>query len=294
MKRLYLVLLTVALCVSLCSCDSILQKAKSAITGEAISEMPADYITTLENEQYTYELYDGYVKIIEYLAEETVVTIPSEIDGRPVSVIGSLCFFQTGIVSVTIPSSVKTIEASAFYYADALKEITIPDTVEKIEMRAFGWCNALESVTVGKGITEIPDYCFNHCASLTTVEIPDNIKTIGVRAFSYCEKLSEQTVPSTVESIKERAFAGCAALEFVTIENESVSLGTKIFDGSDNAVIIAPEGSTAYDYCVENNLRWSTSKAVEAIVLGYSEETSQETDSIDDSNASVQESSAEN
>lgn len=268
MKKILLLILAAMLCICLCSCDSLLQRAKSAITGEEISQMPDDYIATIENEQYTYELYESYVKIIEYRAEETEITIPDEIDGRPVTVIGSLCFFETPVVSVTIPSSVKTIEASAFYYADALKSITIPDTVERIQMRAFGWCNSLESIVLGSGIAEIPDYCFNHCSALTSVEIPSNVNTIGLRAFSYCEKLSEQVIPATVETVGERAFVSCTALDFITFENPSVTLGASMFDETENVVIIAAENSNAYNYCVENNLRWSTSKSVEAVILG--------------------------
>jgi hypothetical protein len=42
------------------------------------------------------------------------VVIPLEIDGKPVTVIGSNTFFlNSGITSVTIPASVERIETSA-------------------------------------------------------------------------------------------------------------------------------------------------------------------------------------
>lgn len=275
MKKILLLALALMLCISLCSCDSLLKKVKTAVTGEEESVMPADYITTLENEQFSYELYEGYVKIIEYLGEESELTIPSEIDNKPVKVIGSLCFFdnETKITSVIIPESVTTIEASAFYYADNLVSVTIPDSVTSIGSRAFAWCNALESFTFGAGVTEIPEYCFNHCASLINVAIPADIKKIGLRAFSYCDKLNDQIIPATVESVGERAFAGCPALEFITFENASISLGKDIFAESNNVVILAAENSAAMNYCAEYNLRWSVSKDIEAIVLGSSEES---------------------
>ncbi len=280
MKKTALLLLIAMLCICLCSCDSLLQKAKSAITGEEISQMPEDYVTTIEGEEYTYELYKTYIKLTAYVGEETEITIPKEIDDRPVTVIGSLCFFETGVTSVTISKNIDTIEASAFYYADALTSIVIPDTVKNIGMRAFGWCNALESVTIGKGISEIPDYCFNHCISLTSVEIPDNVKSIGLRAFSYCDNLSDQIVPENIESVGELAFAGCPALEFVTFENDDVSIGADAFVDCENVVVIAGVDSKPYKYCAENNLRWSTSKSVEAITLGNSENSSSD-ESVD-------------
>ena len=110
MKKISLVLSVIQLSVSLCSCESFLAEIKSAVTGEEISKKPDDYIVTESNEQFEYELYDDYVKIISYLAEETEVTIPSEIKEKPVRVIGSLCFHQTAdVTSVIIPERTQFI-----------------------------------------------------------------------------------------------------------------------------------------------------------------------------------------
>ncbi len=281
MKKIMLLMLTVMLCVTLCSCDSILKRAKSMVTGEEEPEMPKDYIATLENDEYSYELYDEYVKIIKYLVEDgdTTVTVPSEIDGKPVTVIGSLCFYDidTAVVAVNIPDSVTTIEESAFYYADKLVSIVIPDSVTSIGSRAFAWCNSLETVTFGKNITEIPEYCFNHCAAMETLTIPSTVTKIGVRAFSYCENLKEIVVPKEITELGDRAFSGCPLLEFVTFENPDITLGTNIFESSDNVVVLAPDNTNAKKYCEDNNLRWSTSKDIEAVVLGGDESSAEST-----------------
>lgn len=283
MKKILLLLLAAILCLSLCSCDTILKKAKTAVTGEEESEMPEDYIATLENDQFSYEVYEEYIKLTKYTAIETSVEIPSEIDGKPVTTIGSLCFHDTEalVTSVNIPSSVTTIEESAFYYADHLLTIRIPDSVTKIGSRAFAWCNSLESVSFGAGVTEIPDYCFNHCASLTTLIIPSKITKIGIRAFSYCDNLIEMVVPSNVLEVGERAFAGCPMLEFVTINNDSVQLGKNIFEECERLSVIASENSNAMNYCAEYQLRWSTSKDIEAIIIVTDES------SVEESNTSA-------
>ncbi len=280
MKRIFLFLLISLLCISLCSCDTLLKKAKSAITGEEESKMPDDYVASLQNSEYTYDLYEDYVEITKYIGENVEVSVPSKIDGLPVKVIGTLCFHDTdaAVVSVTIPASVTEIGEQAFYLAEDLVSITIPDTVKKIGTRAFAWCNGLENVVIGNGVTEIPDYCFNHCASLTSVSIPESIKKIGLRAFSYCEKLSDQVLPQNVESVGDMAFAGCPALEYVTVANNSITLGKNLFSESDNVAVISEEGSAAMSYCVEYNLRWSTSKDIEAVILGG--EGSQDSSSV--------------
>ena len=283
MKKIALVVLAGLLCVAFCSCENILQKAKSAVTGEEVSQMPEDYVTTLENESYSYELYKTYVKVIKYLGEETEVTIPESIEELPVTVIGSLCFHDTEakVTTVNIPASVKTIDESAFYLAEYLTTITIPDTVNKIGSRAFAWCNSLETVVIGNGITEIPEYCFNHCSSLTNVTIPDGVTKIGLRAFSYCDKIVEQVVPSNVVEIGERAYVGCTALEYVTLNNQSIKLGTALFENTPDVVVIAAEGSSGKKYCEDNNLRWSTSKDIEAIKLGTGDVSFDDSSNLD-------------
>ena len=284
MKKILLLVLTVSLCLTLCSCETILKKAKSMVTGEEVVAMPEDYIATLENDEYSYELYEDYVKVVKYLVEDgnEIVDIPSEIDGKPVTTIGSLCFYdiKTAVTSVNIPDSVTVIEESAFYYCDKLTAITIPDSVTKIGSRAFAWCNSLESVTFGKSVDEIPDFCFNHCSSLVTVVIPESISKIGVRAFSYCEILNEVDVSANVSSIGERAFSGCAELKFVIFGDKEISIGEKMFENSDNVVVIAPDASNAKKYCEDNGLRWSTSKDIEAVKLGTTEESSEDSSSI--------------
>ena len=268
MRKALLLLITFLLCFCLSSCDKILSMAKSAVTGEEVSKPPEDFIATVEGEVYTYELYDEYVKIIEYVGEDLDVQIPEAINDKPVRVIGGLCFFEKPVTSVTIPASVKVIESSAFYYADALKSITIPDTVETIESRAFGWCNSLETVVLGKGITEIPDFCFNHCISLTSFEIPTTITKVGHRAFSYCEKLENVIVPESVQSIGDYAFVNCQALKFVTVENDNVSLGIDVFANSSEVAIVSTENSTSYNYCVEKQLLWTADIHTQPVRLG--------------------------
>lgn len=276
MKRIALLLLAVMLCFSLCSCDSLLKKAKATITGTEESKMPSDYITTLENEEYTYEIYESYVKIIKYIGTETEVVIPTEIDNKPITVIGSLCFHATDakVTSVKISESIEEIEESAFYYMDTLTAITIPDNVVKISSRAFAWCNSLESVTLGNGITEIPEFCFNHCSKLASITLTDQITKIGVRAFSYCDSLTEVNIPSNISEVGERAFESCPALEYAIFESDEISIGDYAFDNCEKTVIIASDDSDAKEYCVENGLRWSTSKDIEAVVLGKDENAS--------------------
>ena len=271
MKRFLLSLLAISMCLLLCSCETLLKKAKSAVTGVEESQMPEDYLTSTENEDYSYDIYKEYIKITKYKESDGSgeVVIPSTIDGKPVKVIGSLCFHdtKTKVVSVKIPSTVTIIEESAFYYADSLESIRIPDSVVSIGSRAFAWCNSLKTISFGSGVTEIPSYCFNHCESLETVLIPSKITKIGVRSFSYCTSIKEFTVPSNVNELQERAFEGCESLEFVYFNNSEIVIGAAALNKCEKAVVISAEESSAKHYCIENGLRWSTSKDVPATII---------------------------
>ena len=268
MKKFALLTLAVLMCLSLCSCETLLRKARAYVTGDEAEEAPKDLLESRKNEEYQYDVYKDHILLRGYLGGETdVLELPAELDGRPVTAIGSLFLFEKSPVkSVVIPESVNEICESAFYYSDALESVTIPNSVTVIGQRAFGWCNALVSVTLGRRVKEIPDYCFNHCDSLKTVVIPENVTSVGVRAFSYCGSLTDVDLPSSIASVGDLAFADCQALQYVGFTLSGTSLGRDVFDGSENVTVIAATGSPAYQYCAKHGLRWSTSRFLEATV----------------------------
>lgn len=286
MKKLTLLAVLVLACVLLASCNALLDKAKQYVTGNEAPEKPADYLASLKNEQFAYDVFKDHISVTKYLAESVEAEIPSEIDGKPVTEVGSLCFYQTEakVVSVIIPESVTVIAESAFYCADRLSSIVIPDSVTEIGMRAFAQCEMLETVVVGSGVSNIPDYCFNCCDSLKQVTFRGQVGSFGARAFSYCNALAEYEIPSSVNKIGARAFFGCASLEYLMFVNAEVEIGADAFSGSDKLALIAPEGSAVYKYCEANSLRWTTSKSVPAVKLGIADESSEESSASTEEN----------
>lgn len=104
---------------------------------------------TLENDEYIYIKYADHIKIKRYLLEEEEVTVPSEIDGVKVTVIGDQSFTCIeNTKKITVPDSVTQIETAAFWGCDSLSEFIFPETVEKIEQMTFQACDNLTEITI--------------------------------------------------------------------------------------------------------------------------------------------------
>ena len=122
-----------------------------------------------------------------------------------------------GLISITIPDSVKSIGYCAFYECRGLTSVTIPDSVTSIGESTFSGCTKLNSVTVGNSVTSIGFGVFRGCTSLTSVTIPDSVRSIGTSAFCGCESLTSMTIGDSVTSIERYAFESCPGLSSVII-----------------------------------------------------------------------------
>ncbi len=97
---------------------------------------------------FTYEVVDDEAIITS--VDESIsgdITIPSTLDGYPVTSIGDYAFsYCDSLESVIIGDSVTSIGDYAFADCYSLTDITIPDSVTSIGERAFYWCSSLETV----------------------------------------------------------------------------------------------------------------------------------------------------
>jgi hypothetical protein len=148
------------------------------------------------------------------------------------------------LAQVTLPSTLRIIEYSAFEYQRSLKSIVIPEGVTEIGYEAFSACSSLASVklpqslirlgggafsysgitsvTLPSKLTSIEEKTFAYCNKLTSVVIPEGVTRIAGNAARYgafesCSALTSVTLPSTIKNINDKAFRSCAALTTVTI-----------------------------------------------------------------------------
>jgi hypothetical protein len=119
-----------------------------------------------------------------------LITIPSTINGLPVTAIGDSAFEDcVGMTGVTMPDTLTNIGSYAFTDT-GLTNITIPNSLAVIGEQAFFECGRLSNVTIPNTVTAIRGQAFWNCGPLTSVIIPNSVTNIGQGAFGACYNLS--------------------------------------------------------------------------------------------------------
>lgn len=154
--------------------------------------------------------------ITKYIESDTVVVIPSKINGVTVETIGHGAFERSAVTSVTIPDSVTAILDRAFANCSQLTNISIPNSVTSIDFSAFEHCTSLKSITLPSSLRNISMFLFHNCSQLTTIQIPDSVLSIQDYAFGNCTRLETIRIPVSVTFIGVYAFDGCPSSMTVT------------------------------------------------------------------------------
>ena len=111
------------------------------------------------NNEFEYEIKDNdEIKITRYTGKEEAecVIIPSKINGKAVTAVGSNCFKDNGVLvcEIVVPDSVTTIEEDAFAYAVSMESLKLPETIEKIG-EDFLLATALEEICIPANVRHI-------------------------------------------------------------------------------------------------------------------------------------------
>ena len=145
--------------------------------------------------------------------------------------------------SLTIPTSITSIDANVFANCKSLISITIPTSVTGIGGYAFTDCTSLASVTIDEGVTSIGPYAFRSCTSLTSITIPASVTYISQYAFEGCTSLTGITIPEGLTSISYAMFADCASLASITIPASVSSIGNWAFSGCTSLATVTFAGT---------------------------------------------------
>ena len=117
--------------------------------------------------------------------------------------------------SISLPNTLRYIEAHNFSNYRHLTNINIPNTVEVIDQYCFNNCSGLRSVDLHT--IEISGESFNHCPDLEKVTIANTVTVISPDCFSYDSALTEIVIGDECRRIYWDCFKCCPAVKKITI-----------------------------------------------------------------------------
>ena len=204
------------------------------------------YNYTVGNSTYTYTiLTDDTIKITKYKGTDESIVIPSEIDGKKVTVIGSSAFYGfKSLKNIEIPDGITSIENYAFCQCWSITSLSVPESVTSIGTGAFRFCGDLKEIKLPSNLTVLSDSLFGADANLEyitfgdaektdTVIIPETVQKIGNYVFMNCEKIKNIKLPSNLKIIGKTCFQGCISLTGLFIPQSVESIGGGIFGDCD-------------------------------------------------------------
>lgn len=241
------------------SAEAVDSIAGATVTSNAVKEAVAAALSQAKGEarrtaapetDFEYYLQGGEAIITNYKGPGGNVVIPETLGGYPVCSIAKAFNKCENVNHVTIPSTVKRIDASAFAQCSALTGVTIPDSVTSIGFSAFANCASLAGIVIPGSVTTIEESTFYNCPSLTSVVIPESVTSIGYMSFAKCSGLVTLTIPGSVTSIGSSAFNACSSLISVNIPDSVKSIGGSAFSecGSLSSVTIPNSVKTIGSY----------------------------------------------
>ena len=105
---------------------------------------------------------DGSYQLDGYEGASSVLSIPSEHEGRPVT----------------------SIADNAFSWSDCIRKVSIPETVTQIGEAAFSWCESLQEVEIPDTVKAIGECAFIGCLSIKNIRLPGGLKKSTTLLFN--------------------------------------------------------------------------------------------------------------
>ena len=251
------------------------------------TQMGATFTVTVAAATNTFDFNLTTGTITKYNGTDTVVVIPSKINGVTVTTIGTDAFLGLNITSVTIPDSVTEIGSNAFAdctnltsvnYAGDWSNLTIqsgnPAVQDAANEQLFDFEFILNNTAVtvtrykgtaadvtipsrykGKPVTVIDPVAFYNNSAVTSVTIPDSVTAIPDYAFGFCSQLTNISIPNSVTFIGFSAFNSCTSLKSITLPSSLSTIQSYAFYNCGNLktiripVSVTSIGNYAFDVC---------------------------------------------
>lgn len=186
---------------------------------------------------------------------------------------------NTRLRSISIPSTVTSIEASAFAGCTNLVGVNIYGQISSIGSGAFQGCTSLYAFDFSCiTATQLSENCFAGCTSLTEAILPEGMLYVNYEAFYGCTNLKKLSFPSTVSQVHARVIQGCTNLQtvnFFRATPPSAMSDESLYNPGVSFTIRVPEGCIdAYmsnPYTPNDPDRYGIIPADEFLIYSYDE-----------------------
>lgn len=152
---------------------------------------------------FSYIEKDGEITITGTVDTVGYLSVPSRIDGVPVTGIDSFAFAYGSFSSLALPYTLTSIGSGAFFGCENIKAVTIPENVIRLE-----------------------DSAFYGCSSLSSAKLPASVEYIGIDVFYGC---AEDFVIKGYEATVAESYADEYGYEFESLgiaEDLSIASGS--------------------------------------------------------------------
>ena len=199
---------------------------------------------------YSYSVSGGEATITGFSGSGDI-TVPSVINGYPVTEIGKYAFHHcNSLTGIIIPDCVRTIADYSFTNCPSLKSVTIGNGVTDIGFEAFMTCPKLETLRFGNGLKRIGEVAFCGCGLLKEIVFPDSLEVIGGGSFTECSALKTVKLGKNVSKIGETAFYGCGKLDEITVDEGNgyfVTIDGVLYTKDVTEIVWCPASKTGID-----------------------------------------------
>ena len=240
---------------------------KNVVLADTVSQMDPRifyYCTNLENVNLGTQLtaipddsFSECNKLSSVVIPDTVISI------------GMRAFYETNLTSVSLPSSVLSVDTYAFERCSSLVSMSAYGLDTNFRQSVFNQCNNLQSVFISSNLEYSGNSIFSECQHLYYVHMPNAVR-IPNYMFSNCISLSSMPDCQNICNIGEGAFTGTSIQSAriscsvdVSAFNKCAQLkNVEIYDKYNGIFSVVNIGENAFQNC-DNLSAFSITKNTE-------------------------------
>lgn len=190
-------------------------------------EITDDMVSGFDNSQTGYQKifvsYSGMtasfdIKVVYYVDEFWEYSIENDT--------GEILSYSGSDTDIAIPDGVDVFETTmiaddAFFNHSNMRSVKLPSTVKSVGASAFEGCSMLSTVMFPKGTETIGKKCFLNCSELNSAYIPATVTEIGYDAF---KNVSSDFKIYGYKNTAAEEYAEEYGIPFVNLEKHALSI----------------------------------------------------------------------